>query len=110
MWEEEKITHLHIWEELPNSEKVAKDIHVDLKDYFAFELLYFCTFVLLYFYTFVLLYFCTTFGRGDWIEGMGHILGGFKKTDDSPFFPNWSSRSHKNPEQINQIAFKILET
>ena len=40
---------------------------------------------------------------------MEHIFRSFWKTDDSPFFPNWSSRTHKNPEQINQIAFKILE-
>ena len=46
MWGEEKITHLHSWEELPNGEEVAQDIHIDLQDYFTFELLYFCTFVL----------------------------------------------------------------
>ena len=69
MWGEEKITHLHSWEELPNSEEVAQDIHVDLADYFTFELLTFCTFILLY--------FCTTFGRGDWIEGMEHIFRSF---------------------------------
>ena len=56
-----KITHLHSWEELPNGEEVAQDIHVDLQDYFTFELLY----------------FCTTFGRGDWIEGMEHIFRSF---------------------------------
>ena len=39
-----KITHLHSWEEFPNSEEVAQDVHVDLQDYFTFELLYFCTF------------------------------------------------------------------
>ena len=33
MWEKEKITHLHSWEEFANSEEVAQDIHVDLKDY-----------------------------------------------------------------------------
>ena len=40
---------------------------------------------------------------------MEHIFESFWKMVDSPFFPNWSSRTHKNPEQINQIAFKILE-
>ena len=65
----EALLYFHGWEELPNSEEVAQDIHVDLADYFTFELLTFCTFILLY--------FCTTFGRGDWIEGMEHIFESF---------------------------------
>ena len=110
MWEEEKKKendvgrkkHLHSWEEFANSEEVAQDIHVDLQYYFTFELLFFCTFIL---WTLAQLLEKET-GLRKW----NTFLGVFKKTDDSPFFPNWSSRTHKNPEQINQIAFKILET
>ena len=61
-----KITHLHSWEELPNGEEVAQDIHVDLQDYFTFELLYFCT-----------MNTCLSFGRGGWIEGIEHIFRSF---------------------------------